>query len=47
MQLINGNNRGREGNRAQEVSEISRQIKSLARDLNIPILAISQLSSSY
>tara|TARA_Y100001970_G_scaffold147939_1_gene181598 strand:- start:16349 stop:17812 length:1464 start_codon:yes stop_codon:yes gene_type:complete len=44
MQLINGNNRGREGNRAQEVSEISRQIKSLARDLNIPILAISQLS---
>ena len=45
MQLINGGARsGREGNRAQEVSEISRQLKGMARDLHIPILAISQLS---
>jgi len=45
MQLINGGNSGgRDGNRAQEVSEISRQMKAMARDLNIPVLAISQLS---
>jgi replicative DNA helicase len=31
-------------NRQQEISEISRSIKALARELNIPILAISQLS---
>jgi replicative DNA helicase len=45
MQLINGGSTGgREGNRAQEVSEISRQMKGMARDLHIPVLAISQLS---
>ena len=45
MQLINGGSNGRrDGNRAQEVSEISRQMKGMARDLTIPVLAISQLS---
>ena len=45
MQLINGSSNGRrDGNRAQEVSEISRQMKGMARDLKIPVLAISQLS---
>ena len=45
MQLINGGSSGRrDGNRAQEVSEISRQMKGMARDLKIPVLAISQLS---
>ncbi len=44
MQLINGSGGGREGNRAQEVSEISRQIKAMARDLNVPVVAASQLS---
>ncbi|NQW19236.1 MAG: replicative DNA helicase [Chloroflexi bacterium] len=45
MQLINGGSSGgREGNRAQEVSEISRHMKGMARDLHIPVLAISQLS---
>ncbi len=32
------------GNRVQEISEISRALKSLARDLSIPIIALSQLS---
>ncbi len=42
LQLISGN--GRPENRVQEVSEISRSLKSLARELNVPILALSQLS---
>ncbi len=33
-----------QGNRVQEISEISRALKALARDLSIPILALSQLS---
>lgn len=41
LQLIDGN--GRE-NRQQEVSEISRQLKKLAKELGVPVLALSQLS---
>lgn len=33
-----------QSNRVQEISEISRSLKALARDLNIPIIALSQLS---
>lgn len=44
MQLILGNSRRSENNRAQEVSEISRSIKGMARDLHVPVLALSQLS---
>jgi replicative DNA helicase len=36
--------RGRAENRQQEISEISRSLKGLARELNIPIIACSQLS---
>jgi len=42
MQLMRGS--GREENRQQEISDISRSLKSLARELNVPIVAISQLS---
>jgi len=44
MQLLSNNKGSRETNRAQEVSEISRQVKAMARDLKVPVLAISQLS---
>jgi replicative DNA helicase len=43
LQLVNGSGR-RGDNRVQEVSEISRSLKALARELNIPVLALSQLS---
>ena len=42
LQLMQGT--GRIENRTQEVSEISRSLKNLARELNIPVLALSQLS---
>jgi replicative DNA helicase len=44
MQLVYGSNRRGDPNRVQEMSEISRALKALARDLNIPVLAVSQLS---
>jgi replicative DNA helicase len=44
LQLMRGSNQGRNENRQQEISFISRSIKGLARELNVPILALSQLS---
>jgi replicative DNA helicase len=44
MQLLNGSSQRGDGNRTQEVSEISRQLKGMARDLKVPVLAVSQLS---
>ncbi len=42
LQLMQG--RGRAESRQQEISEISRSLKALARELNIPVIAVSQLS---
>lgn len=42
LQLVQG--RIQSDNRQQEISEISRSLKSLARELNIPVIALSQLS---
>jgi len=43
LQLMQGTAR-KDGNRVQEVSEISRNLKMLARELNVPLLACAQLS---
>ncbi|MBQ6679074.1 MAG: replicative DNA helicase [Lachnospiraceae bacterium] len=43
LQLMSGSGRGGES-RQQEVSEISRSLKALARELNVPVIALSQLS---
>ena len=44
LQLMRGDNRSE--NRVQEISAISRALKGLARELNVPVLALSQLSRS-
>lgn len=45
LQLMHGSNtRQNSENRVQEVSEISRSLKALAKELNIPVVAVSQLS---
>ncbi|HVW67121.1 MAG TPA: replicative DNA helicase [Candidatus Peribacteraceae bacterium] len=44
LQLMSTNNASYAGNRVQEISEISRSIKQIARELRVPIIALSQLS---
>jgi replicative DNA helicase len=47
LQLMSGGSRyGGDANRVQEISEISRGLKGVARELNVPVLALSQLSRS-
>ena len=43
LQLLQGSGRASDG-RVQEISEISRGLKTLAKELNVPVLALSQLS---
>jgi replicative DNA helicase len=44
MQLLESPNQKWSSNRVQEVAEMSRNLKGIARELNIPVLALSQLS---
>ena len=45
IQLVQGSNK-RNGSREQEISEISRSLKILAKEINVPVIALSQLSRS-
>ncbi|HEX5655081.1 MAG TPA: replicative DNA helicase [Chitinophagaceae bacterium] len=44
LQLMSGTGENRSANREQEISNISRNLKGLAKELNVPIIALSQLS---
>ena len=47
LQLMQGSSKGKGSeNRQQEISEISRSLKALARELKVPVIALSQLSRS-
>ena len=44
LQLMTGNSKRASDNRVQEISEISRGLKMIARELDVPVIALSQLS---
>lgn len=44
LQLLSGSGNRASDNRVNEISEISRGLKTLAKDLNVPVIALSQLS---
>lgn len=46
LQLMTGSGKANDFNRVQEISEISRGLKLIAREMNVPVVALSQLSRS-
>ena len=44
LQLVRGSNSRRNDNRVQEISEVTQALKALAKDLQVPVIALSQLS---
>lgn len=44
LQLLSGDKEQGDGNRQNEISKISRTLKQMARELNVPVIALSQLS---
>ena len=46
LQLMSGSAHATQQNRTAEISEISRSLKSLARELSVPVIALSQLNRS-
>ena len=44
LQLMRGSSKASEANRVQEISEITQGLKALAKELNVPVIALSQLS---
>ena len=44
--MTNGGKRGGDGNRVQEVSDMTRNLKIMAKDLDVPVITLSQLSRS-
>jgi len=44
LQLLQGTSKSSDANRVQEISEISRGLKTLAKELNVPVVACAQLS---
>jgi replicative DNA helicase len=44
LQLVRGANSRKNDNRVQEISEVTQALKALAKDLNVPVIALSQLS---
>ena len=46
LQLMSGTGENRNSNREQEISNISRSLKTIAKELNIPVIALSQLNRS-
>ena len=44
LQLVNGESKKMNDNRVQEISEITRGLKAIAKELDLPVIALSQLS---